>query len=80
MRRVAMDESLSASGIKEMLKREGYQVISPYRGQSVDAFIVTGMDNNFMNMQDIKDKAPVIDASGKTPQDIVQRLRELRFH
>jgi len=75
-----MDESLSASGIKEMLKREGYQVISPYRGQSVDAFIVTGMDNNFMNMQDIKDKAPVIDASGKTPQDIVQRLRELRFH
>jgi len=80
LRRVAMDESLSASGIKEMLKREGYQVISPYRGQSVDAFIVTGMDNNFMNMQDIKDKAPVIDASGKTPQDIVQRLRELRFH
>jgi len=80
LRKVAVDEGLAASGLKEMLKREGYQVVSPYRGQSVDAFIVTGMSNNFMNMQDIKDRALVIDASGKTPEDIVQRLRELRFH
>lgn len=78
MKKVALDEGLP-SGLGDMLRREGYQVVSPYRGQNVDAFIVTGIDNNLMNMQDIKDTAPVIDASGKTPEDIIKRLRELRF-
>ncbi|MHB8917514.1 MAG: YkuS family protein [Desulfocucumaceae bacterium] len=75
---MALDEGLP-SGLGDMLRREGYQVVSPYRGQNVDAIIVTGIDNNLMNMQDIKDTAPVIDASGKTPEDIIKRLRELRF-
>lgn len=79
MRKVAVDEGLAA-GLKDALKREGYEVVSPYRGQNVDAFIITGMSNNFMGMHDIKDGAPVIDASGKTPEDIVKRLKELRFH
>lgn len=78
MKKVALDEDLP-SGLGDMLRREGYQVVSPYRGQNVDAIIVTGIDNNVMNMQDIKDTAPVIDASGKTPEDIIKRLRELRF-
>lgn len=79
MRKVAVDDGLE-SGLKEALKREGYEVVSPYRGQNVDAFIVTGMSNNFMGMHDIKDRAPVIDASGKSPEEIVKRLRQLRFH
>lgn len=78
MKKVAVDEGLP-SGLREMLKKEGYVVVSPYRGQNVDAIITTGLDNNVMNMQDIKDTAPVIDASGKTPEDIVRRLREIRF-
>lgn len=78
MKKVALDKGLP-SGLGAMLRKEGYEVVSPYRGQNVDAIIITGMDNNFMNMQDIKDTAPVIDASGKTPEDIIKRLRELRF-
>ena len=78
MKKVGLDRGLP-SGLGDMLRREGYEVVSPYRGQNVDAIIITGMDNNFMNMQDIKDTAPVIDASGKTPEDIIKRLRELRF-
>lgn len=78
MKKVALEEGLPG-GLREMLKKEGYEVVSPYRGQNVDAIITTGLDNNFMNMQDIKDTAPVIDASGKTPEDIIKRLREIRF-
>jgi hypothetical protein len=38
------------------------------------------MSNNFMNIQDTGTSAPVIDASGKSPQDIVERLRDLKVH
>ncbi|MCL6477920.1 MAG: YkuS family protein [Peptococcaceae bacterium] len=62
-----------------MLKKEGYEVVFPYRGQDVDAIIVSGLDNNVMNMQDITDAAPVIDAGGKTAEDIIQRLREVKY-
>ncbi len=78
MKKVAVDEGLP-SVLREMLKSEGYEVVSPCRGQNVDAIITTGLDNNVMNMQDIKDTATVIDASGKTPEDIVRRLSEIRF-
>lgn len=78
MRKIAVEEGLSSS-IKDILKKEGYEVVSPIRGQNVDAVIITGLDNNVMNMQDISTKAPVIDASGRTPEEIVQRLKELRF-
>jgi primosomal protein N' len=78
LKKVAVDEGLP-SVLREMLKSEGYEVVSPCRGQNVDAIITTGLDNNVMNMQDIKDTATVIDASGKTPEDIVRRLSEIRF-
>jgi hypothetical protein len=80
MKKVAVDKGLPAA-LAEMLRGEGYQVISPYRGQrDVDAVIVSGMSNNFMNIQDTGTSAPVIDASGKSPQDIVERLRDLKVH
>lgn len=78
MRKVAVEEGVSNS-LRETLKGEGYQVVSPYRGQDVDAIIISGLDNNVMNMQDITSQAAVIDASGKTAEEIIQRLRSIRF-
>ncbi|MFZ5634213.1 MAG: YkuS family protein [Bacillota bacterium] len=75
---MAVEEGIS-DNLREMLKKEGYEVVSPYRGQNVDAIIISGLDNNVMNMQDIADTAPVIDASGKTAGDIIRRLREIRL-
>ncbi|MFZ5597860.1 MAG: YkuS family protein [Bacillota bacterium] len=79
MKRVAIGRGVS-DNLTEMLKGEGYEVISPYRGEEVDAVILSGMSNNFMSRQEITTDAPVIDASGKTPEEIVQRLRDLRYH
>lgn len=80
MKRVAVDKGLP-SGLTDMLIKEGYQVIYPYSGQNdVDAVIVSGMSNNFMNIQDTNMAAPVIDASGKSPGDIIKRLKDLRYH
>jgi len=78
LRKVAVDQGLPTE-LGEALKKEGYEVISPYRGQDVDAIITTGLDNNVMGMQDIKDTAPVINASGKSPGEIIERLRAIRF-
>lgn len=80
MKRVAVEKGLPNS-LMEMLRQEGYEVISPYSGQqNVEAIIVTGMSNNFMNVQDISTNAPVIEASGKTPEEIINRLKDLRYH
>lgn len=78
MKKVAVGDGLP-SGLKEMLNNEGFEVVGSYRGQDVDAVITAGLDNNVMNMQDIKDDVPVIDAGGKTPEDIIKRLREIKL-
>lgn len=75
-KRVAVEGSLT--GIKSFLKNEGFEVVSPGQGQQVDAIITTGLDNNVMDMQDITTKAAVIDASGKTAEEILQRLQEIK--
>lgn len=75
MKKVAVDRGLPRE-LEELLEREGYQVVGPYRGQDVDAIVTTGMDENFLSIQDIRDTALVIDASGKTPEEILRRIEE----
>lgn len=71
---IALEEGLS-SLIKESLAREGYELVKPGAGAKVDATIVTGIDNNVMGMQDVSGKQPVIDASGKTAEQIIRDLK-----
>lgn len=70
---IAVEDGLS--NIKDALVQSGYKVVSPGYGGKIDATIVTGMDDNFMGMQDIKDKYIVIDASGKTADQVIHELR-----
>lgn len=71
---VAVEEGLSGS-IRDALKNEGYIVVRPGTGGRIDATIITGMDRNLMGMQDITGRSVVIDASGKTPEEIVNDLK-----
>ncbi len=73
---VAVEEGLWG-GIKEALEKEGYHVVKTGAHNQVDATILTGLDRNVMGMQDITNKSIVLDASGKTAEQILQDLRDL---
>jgi len=73
MKRIAVEDSLS--GVKELLRANGYQVLDPSAAALADAVVVTGLDNNTMNMQEIGTAAAVIEAAGKTPQEVLERIR-----
>ncbi|MGB9803197.1 YkuS family protein [Desulfofundulus sp.] len=74
-KKVAVEENLT--GVRNLLKEQGYTVVDPGSEENVLAIVLTGLDNNTMNMQDITTKVPVIDAAGKTPEQVLSRIKEL---
>ncbi|HHW01383.1 MAG TPA: YkuS family protein [Thermoanaerobacterales bacterium] len=69
---VAVDDSLSP--IKRTLEREGYS-ITRMGDIKADAIIVSGIDDNFMGMEDVMQNIPIINAQGKTAEQIVEELK-----
>lgn len=56
-----------------LLKEAGYHVI-PLDDQALhqaQAIVVDGLDNNFLGMDDPLSKAPVINADGMTPNQVL---------
>ncbi|NHM26734.1 YkuS family protein [Desulfofundulus sp. TPOSR] len=74
-KKIAVEENLT--GLRELLRKQGYTVVNPGGDENVLAMVITGLDNNTMNMQDITTKVPVIDAAGKTPDQVLARIKEL---
>lgn len=74
---IAVEKQLS--NLLEILETEGYEVVNldDTDLDTVDAIVVSGVDNNLMNMQDVVANVPVINASGKTVDDIVKELERL---
>lgn len=74
--------------IRDYLSEKGYNVVNISRGvqegsvdyTQFDAIVVTGMNENFLNMQDTVTSGIVINASGLTPsqveREIENRVRE----
>lgn len=72
---VAVDNELS--NVKEALQRAGYQVVDVENAPSdCLAVVVTGMDENVMNMSDRAIRAHMIDAAGKDADEIVESVRQ----
>lgn len=74
-RTIAIEEGVS-NHIKATLQGEGYKAVKPGSGGKVDATIVSGMDDNVMGIHDIQGKSAVIEAAGKTDEQILKELRE----
>ncbi|CUH96716.1 hypothetical protein P22_2806 [Propionispora sp. 2/2-37] len=72
---VAVEDNLST--IKQALKNKGYTVVSPNSKENILACVVMGMDSNLMDIQNTVNKAPVIDAAGMTPDQVVSRVEAL---
>lgn len=74
---IAVEKVLN--NIADVLETEGYDVVSLENAdfESVDAIVVSGADINLMNMQDVATNVPVINASGKTANEILVELENL---
>lgn len=74
---IAVEKILS--NLMDALETEGYDVVDldHVNMDSVDAIIVSGADANLMNMQDTHTNVPVINAAGKSPDEILEELERL---
>jgi hypothetical protein len=68
--------------VRDFLSRKGYTVKNINYGEMTtkktdqfDAFVVTGMDSDFLGVNDTNSKAVVIDAAGLTPEQIYHELQ-----
>ncbi|MBP2626783.1 MAG: hypothetical protein H6Q68_1494 [Firmicutes bacterium] len=71
---IAVEKILS--NLAEVLEVEGYDVVflDDSNINSVDAIIVGGADINLLNVQDTITDVPVINAAGKTYNEIIEEL------
>lgn len=74
---VAVEKNLSR--LFESLEIQGYEVVILDRANldAVDAIVVSGGDVNLMNMQDVLADVPVINAGGKTAEEVLDELDRL---
>jgi len=63
----------------DALEEAGFEVVDLTDSDlnMVDAIIVSGADSNLMNIQTTLTDVPIINASGKTPDDILAELNRL---
>jgi hypothetical protein len=74
---IAVESTLS--NICIALETEGYEVVKleVEEVDDVDAIVVSGLDSNFLNMQETVTEVPVINAAGKTTQEVLEELEKL---
>lgn len=72
---IAVEDNLGP--MKDFLTVKGFKVIDieAAMNQNVDAVILSGSDENLMNMQDIVINAPVINAKGRSPEEIWEGIQ-----
>ncbi len=77
-RTIAVEEGLTS--LKNLLEEKGFQVVGLKTSLPVDAAVVTGMDNNLMNQQNLVYEVPVVNASGRSASEVVAELESKLVH
>jgi hypothetical protein len=75
-KRVAVQDGLDQ--VERALRKEGFEVtkLLPGTMANVDAAVISGMSRDFLGIQETQgNRFPVIDASGRTAEEIVQQIR-----
>ena len=80
VQKIAIEENLLP--FKDYLADKGYRVesINFSKGYTnntdrFDAYVITGMSANFLGVNDTNTKAVVIEAKGKTPEQVYDELK-----
>jgi hypothetical protein len=73
---IAVEEGLG--NVQRALEKAGHQVVGLDEGnlERARVIIVSGVDSNMLQQQDIGTTAPVINAAGQSAQEIVEEVRE----
>ncbi len=73
---IAVEDGLG--NVQRALKDAGYQVIGlePGNLRRAQAVVISGVDVNMMQQQDISTGVPVINADGRSAADVVDVIRE----
>lgn len=76
-RKVAVEDGLK--NVSSYLQNQGCDVCSLKSSESnfdkYDAIVVSGQDKDFLGMEDTMTNSSVIDARGKTPEEIYSQLQ-----
>lgn len=79
IRKIGIEPTLTQ--VRDFLTTKGYTVENLNMGDrsvrnpdQYDAYIVTGMNKDFLGMQDTSTRSPVIDATGMTAEQVYQQL------
>lgn len=77
MLKIGVEESLT--NVQQALQEKGYQVVTlnaEHDAADCDCCVISGQDRNVMGMQDAITDAPVIDAHGKSAEEVIQAVEE----
>ncbi|MCK8826786.1 YkuS family protein [Natroniella acetigena] len=74
MSRIAIEGDLT--NIKEELQATDHEIVNLNQEnlQNADAIILTGADNNTMNITDTETNAQIINAQGMSPEQVREQL------
>jgi len=77
---IALENGLEP--FREILEENGYMVVHfPARDkEQIHAAVISGLDKNVMNMQDISVSVPVINTDGLTPEEVLEEVERAAFH
>ena len=71
---VAVDNELA--NVKQALEREGFQVVGVENApEDAIALVVSGLDNNLMQMSDRTIRTHIINAAGRDAEEVVREVR-----
>ncbi|MFF5994991.1 YkuS family protein [Lysinibacillus sp. KU-BSD001] len=77
---IGVEQSLT--NVEDALKAKGYEVIqlrNEEDAKKVDCCVVTGQDTNVMGISETITSGPVIEASGLSADEVIQRVEKF-FH
>ncbi len=75
VKRIAVEPNLTP--VRDALQAKGWQVLSlePGQRQQADAYVVTGLQDNLLGVEVTNgNRAPVIEARGRTAEQVVQEV------
>lgn len=70
---VAVENDLQ--NVKQALKSQGYKTVDMNQSVNASCIVVSGMDQNFMGMEEVQNNVPVVIAKGKSAQEVVSDVK-----